>query len=77
VILFGSFLADQTQSVIVRLVQIYLFVAVFRMCIITFQGSPSGGYHKLVSVSELCIKGVQAFILVFIFLCKRLVVQEP
>lgn len=33
---------------------------------------------KLVSDLELCIKGVQAFIIVvFIFLYKRLVVQEP
>lgn len=34
--------------------------------------------NKLVSILELCIKGVQAFIpVVFIFLCKRLIVQEP
>jgi len=34
--------------------------------------------NKLVSDLELCIKDVQALILVvFIFLCKTLVVQEP
>jgi len=48
--LLGSFLADQTQSVIVRLVQIFLFRGSVQNVYNQLQGSRSGGYMHQVSI---------------------------